>query len=236
MRIPHLKNESASELHSFVDETQRIARALANLKLPVEHWDVWLVFVLSERLNSESRRLWEAQLSQGDLSEGTSSLGSLPKCTDLIKFLERRTQALNMIALECRTEKRSASAPSAGPQPRKVFHARSPRSPKPTPYKCSLCSGTHPILKCFKFQAKAPSERSASIRQLRLRFNCLKPNQARDCPSSGRCAVCQGRHHTILHRGVRGKSQGSSRSSGGSRGPEGGGSSAPPPVVSLHAT
>ncbi|XP_046478626.1 uncharacterized protein [Neodiprion pinetum] len=235
MRIPHLKNESASELRSFVDEAQRIVRALANLKLSVEHWDVWLVFVLSERLDSESRRLWEAELSQGDLSEGTSSLGSLPKFTDLIKFLERRTQALNMIALECRTEKRSASTPSAGPQPRKVFHASSPRSPNPTPYKCPLCSGAHPILKCFKFQAKAPSERFASIRHLRLCFICLIPHQARDCPSSGRCTVCQGRHHTILHRCARGKYQGSSRSSGGSRGPEGGGPSEPPPVVNLHA-
>ena len=37
MEIPHLKKEFASELRSFVDEIQRIVRALSNLKLPIEH-------------------------------------------------------------------------------------------------------------------------------------------------------------------------------------------------------
>ena len=58
MEIPYLKGESAAELRSFADQAQGIIRALKNLKLPVEPWDVLLVFLLSERLDKESRKLW----------------------------------------------------------------------------------------------------------------------------------------------------------------------------------
>lgn len=44
MEIPHLKKESASELRAFVDEAQRVIRALGNLKIPVEQWDIMLIF------------------------------------------------------------------------------------------------------------------------------------------------------------------------------------------------
>lgn len=242
MQIPHLKTESASELRSFVDEAQRIVRALANLKVPVDGWDIWLVFVLAERLDPESRRLWEAALSQGDsgvetgdCSIGVGSIGSFPKFTDLIKFLEQRTQALNMIALERRGWKRSASTSYAGPPSRKVLHASPSRPTMPTSFKCPLCSGPHSIAKCYKFQAKTPSERVVSIKQLQLCFNCLRQHRVSDCSSNGRCAVCQKRHHTLLHQGAQGNSQGSRRNLSGSQDPQRGGSSSNPPAVSLHA-
>ena len=152
MDIPHVKKESASDLRSFLDEAQRIVRALQNLKLPVEHWDVWLVFVLSERLDSESRKLWEAELSQRDseIETGENSVDgdfskALPKYSDLVRFLEKRAQALNMITSERRGEKRPSSTFTAGPQSRKVFHASSSRPTKADGSKCPLCSGSHSL-------------------------------------------------------------------------------------------
>ena len=67
MGISHLKKESASELRSFIDEAQRIVRALSNLQLPVNHWDVWFIFVLAERLDPDTRKAWESELSSRDL-------------------------------------------------------------------------------------------------------------------------------------------------------------------------
>ena len=66
MKLPYLKRESAIDMRSFADEAQRIVRALTNLKLPVSHWNLWFGFVLSERLDPESRKLWEAELSSKD--------------------------------------------------------------------------------------------------------------------------------------------------------------------------
>ena len=64
--IPHMKSESASGMRAFVDEVQRIIRALTNFKIPVQHWDIKLIFELTDRLDSESRRLWEAELTERD--------------------------------------------------------------------------------------------------------------------------------------------------------------------------
>ena len=100
MEIPHSRKESASELRSFVDEAQRIMRALSNLKLPVDKCDFWPVFILSERLDPETRKLWESELSQKESEDenedGTINADapkSFPKFTDLIRFLEKRAQA-----------------------------------------------------------------------------------------------------------------------------------------------
>ena len=60
MNIPYLNQDSAEDIRSFIDEAKRIVRALRGLKMPVKHWDVWLVFILSERLDSESRNPWES--------------------------------------------------------------------------------------------------------------------------------------------------------------------------------
>lgn len=144
-----------------------------------------------------------------------------------------------MIALERRGEKRSASTPYTGPQSRMVFRANSSRPTKLTSFECPLCCGTHFISKCFKFQAKAPSERLDSNKQLQLCFNCLKQHRVSDGPLNGRCAVCQKRHHTLLHHGSQGDSQGSKRGSkrgsSGSQSPQGRILSSYFLIVSLHA-
>ncbi|XP_058809860.1 uncharacterized protein LOC131675051 [Phymastichus coffea] len=48
--LPYLKKESATDLRAFVDETQKIIRALSNLKTPMAYWDMWLVHILEARL------------------------------------------------------------------------------------------------------------------------------------------------------------------------------------------
>ena len=203
MEIPHLKKESASELRFFVDEAQRITRALMNLKLPVEKWDVWLIFLLSDRLDPESRKLWEAELSamdqQSTTDEQSAELSSpnLPKFSDLVKFLEKRAQALGMVVAQRKAEKRPAAKPTSGPQARKVFHASSYRLPGTS--KCSLCSGAHSLSKCYKLRDENPQERLLTIRRLQVCFNCFGPHRANACTSQGRCSICRSKYHTLLH-------------------------------------
>lgn len=54
IKLPYLKRETATGLRTFADDAQRIVRALTNLKLPVGQWDLWFIFILSERLDPES--------------------------------------------------------------------------------------------------------------------------------------------------------------------------------------
>ncbi|XP_031781161.1 uncharacterized protein LOC103316074 [Nasonia vitripennis] len=236
LEIPQMKKESAAEMRAFADEAKRIVRALTNLKLPVDHWDIWFVFLLSDRLDPESRKLWEAELSEKDqeyvpeADEPERDINSaLPKFSDLLKFLERRAQALKMYPSERKAEKRPASTPTSGPQPRKVFHARSSRLSGNS--NCALCNGTHPLSKCFKLKDKNPHERLATVKQLQRCFNCLGSHRANACNSSGRCSTCQGKHHTLLHLKFQGNSQAGHQNTDNSQA----GGSGSKSVVSLHA-
>ncbi|XP_011870722.1 PREDICTED: uncharacterized protein LOC105563611 [Vollenhovia emeryi] len=211
LQLQHLKKESAVGLRAFTDDATRIVRALTNMKLPVAHWDQWLVHILAERLDPESRRLWEAELSAKDrkaaLSMGSADfelLKYLPTFADIIDFLERRAQTLNMLSSESLTnnkgEKRTAHDSKPVNKTRKVFHA-STSSSTSDKAKCIACSGAHPLIKCVSFKAKSASDRRDCVQRSGACYNCLGKHRVRDCQSNKRCGVpgCQRKHHTLLH-------------------------------------
>ncbi|XP_046143144.1 uncharacterized protein LOC123988150 [Osmia bicornis bicornis] len=129
MDMPYLKKESAIELRSFADEAQRIVRALTNLQMPVSHWDVWFVYLLAARLDPESQKAWETELSERDrrvVLDNVAELDNLnplerfPKFVDLSEFLEKRVQALSMIASNApKAEKKPSALPRSVPGSRK---------------------------------------------------------------------------------------------------------------------
>ncbi|XP_011872439.1 PREDICTED: uncharacterized protein LOC105564580 [Vollenhovia emeryi] len=211
LQLQHLKKESAVGLRAFTDEATRIVRALTNMRLPVMHWDQWLVHILAEKLDPESRRLWEAELSAKDrkaaLSMGSADfdlLKYLPTFADIIDFLERRAQTLNMLSSESLTsnkgEKRTAHDSKPVNKTRKVFHA-STSSSTSDKAKCVACSGTHPLIKCISFKAKSASDRRDCVQRSGACYNCLGRHRVRDCQSNKRCGApgCQRKHHTLLH-------------------------------------
>ncbi|XP_076549167.1 uncharacterized protein LOC143306370 [Osmia lignaria lignaria] len=208
LKMNSLKRESADELRSFADEAQRIVRALRNLQMPVEHWDIWFVHVLASRLDPESRKDWESELSARDReviartdtgAKEPDPLARFPKFSELAEFLERRAQALSMMSAgDC---KRANTMFKPTPVSRKIFHANALQrtNSKVASFSCTLCSGPHFISKCPKFLAKSSSDRRAEVRRLYLCFNCMGGHKFKSCPSSGRCRTCQGKHHSLLH-------------------------------------
>ncbi|XP_031786046.1 uncharacterized protein LOC116417387 [Nasonia vitripennis] len=208
--LPHLKKESGDELCFLIDEATRIVRALENLKMPIDQWDVWFVLLLSERLDPESRSRWESLLSEkerkkiepgaGVGQEVTESSYTPATFHEFIEFLETRAQTLGVLAPDRRGEKRSA-APLKSIHPRKVFHANSSQ--------CPLCAGPHALMRCSQYKEKKFQDRQKEVKRLRLCFNCLGHHRANSCSSSGRCSECKQKHHSSLHDPSR-SSQGSS--------------------------
>ena len=89
--------------------------------MPVEHWAIWLVYILASRLDPESRKLWEADLSVRDRQAVARSVASstelsrlerFPSFHDFVEFLEQRSQALGMVAAETKPNKKSVPAQS----------------------------------------------------------------------------------------------------------------------------
>lgn len=66
--------------------------------------------------------------------------------------------------------------------------------------KCSLCSGEHSNNNCLSFLELSVHDRFQQVKDLKLCFNCLRPNHgANECRVSHRCEVCNKRHHSSLH-------------------------------------
>ena len=79
----------------------------------------------------------------------------------------------------------------AGPQPR--------RPP------CPLCGEDHGLAKCAKFQALTPTERKNILMKERRCYLCFQQgHNVGRCRVSYLCALCQKRHHTMIH-GAEGK-------------------------------
>ncbi|XP_011859247.1 PREDICTED: uncharacterized protein LOC105556756 [Vollenhovia emeryi] len=245
LQLQPLRKETVIGLRAFTDEATRIIRALTNMGLPVLHWDQWLVHVLAEKLDPESRRLWEAELSAKDrtaalnmASADFNLLKYLPTFADLVDFLERRAQTLNMLSSESLTnkgEKRTAQDNKPVSKTRKVFHA-SASSTSPDKMKCIVCAGAHPLMKCVTFKSKTASDRYACVQRSGACYNCFGKHRVRDCQSDKRCGVsgCQRKHHTLLHLKTAAKQAVESRVSPTVKA-EGTDTVAKPVVVSSHS-
>lgn len=62
---------------------------------------------------------------------------------------------------------------------------------------CPVCDNQHALTKCDTFLSKSPRERYSMARVREKCARCLDSRRGHRC--SGRCDVCHGPHHTLLH-------------------------------------
>lgn len=197
----HMKNlfnqtvckEYADDLRKLLTKTTSTLQALKNLNCPVEHWDDWIVYLVVERIDAETRKLWEQSQSQNDENF---------KWEDLDQFLQARVRSLESIGqckpLNNRTklnivQRANVSVKSHQASSTVPVSSKSKRS-------CADCNRNHPIRYCHTFQRRNPEERRSIIIREKLCFNCLGYNHlAESCPSNQRCRQCNEPHHSLLH-------------------------------------
>ena len=64
---------------------------------------------------------------------------------------------------------------------------------------CEKCKSNHSLAVCPEYQLCPPSERYSIVSKNSLCTNCLSTNYHKQtCPSTKRCQVCSGFHHTTL--------------------------------------
>ena len=65
---------------------------------------------------------------------------------------------------------------------------------------CEKCKSNHSLAVCPEYQLCPPSERYSIVSKNSLCTNCLSnKHHKQTCPSTKRCQVCSGFHHTTLH-------------------------------------
>ncbi|KAJ8947301.1 hypothetical protein NQ317_003027, partial [Molorchus minor] len=176
--LPTVNKESHLALRSLLDKLNNHLRALKVLELPVDHWDVIIIYMVTTKLDSVTRREWETK---------NTNQTKIPTLTELISFLNERCNLLENLAPGPSDQRERTKTKSfVLNEDNKVY--------------CKLCSGNHYINKCERLLALPPDKRYSEIKSKNLCTNCLRAgHKIKTCTSSSNCKICTKRHHTLLH-------------------------------------
>lgn len=167
-----LTSESSSGLKQLLDTTRECLHSLDNLGIKTNTWDVLIIFLVSQKLDSESRKLWERTIA------GTNQ--ELPKFKEFEEFLENRFRSLEF--LDTRVQKSNCTHLTTAV------------------LSCIFCSDNHKLCNCKKFAKETIDSRRDFVQAQHLCFNCLNSGHSvYQCTMSTRCRLCKKKHHTLLH-------------------------------------
>lgn len=176
MNQKNLTVESSGGIKDLLDTTTECLSGLENLQVDVSNWDLIVIYIVSLKLDSESRRLWEAKVSE--------TFKELPTLANFKEFLQNRFRSLEF--LDSKVAKPSTS--------------RNVKSLHVTVPACTYCNEDHKIANCKKFAKLDVNARRDFVQSRSLCYNCLGlKHSAYACRQSSRCKICQKRHHSLLH-------------------------------------
>ncbi|XP_058827811.1 uncharacterized protein LOC131687738 [Topomyia yanbarensis] len=185
---------NCSELRTLVDEC---SRHVENLKFLEKEFtgvsEQFVVRLLADALDKETRRHWECTVKQGEL----------PTYDATIKFLKEQAFIMERCEGSIVKDKQEPIKKSSG---RHSVHQSMVTTTSSDPVssaisKCEFCGDCqHKNFKCPQFLAITVAQRLLMVRERNVCFNCLrKGHRSANCPSTGTCAKCKKRHHSLLH-------------------------------------
>lgn len=179
-----VSRESASELQILCDKINIAMASLRNLdRTPSDLWNDILVHIMSQKLDSATRKAWNLH---------TSNVDTPPTYDDLTRFLINRIRALK----ECSSNSSSKSASKSANSSRVNVATASTNSPLAYP----LCKARHYLSVCPEFIAKNPNQRREIVKRFKRCFNCLSHSYStQECKSKYTYRSCSKKHHTMLH-------------------------------------
>ncbi|XP_055634113.1 uncharacterized protein LOC129774405 [Toxorhynchites rutilus septentrionalis] len=182
---PTLTSSSAHGLRSLHDVSDEVIRALNAMDR--EDRNTWLLFILSEKVDPDTKQLWCQKIAEMEEAEITLER--------FLKFVESRSFALQ----SAQTAKPKTSVPfkePSKPQPQSrsatAFVATNP------PFCNVCCKQNHHLYQCGKFLHMSHNERLSHVNRKKLCNNFLKVHPGESC-KSGTCRKCGLPHHSLLH-------------------------------------
>ncbi|CAG9123974.1 unnamed protein product [Plutella xylostella] len=178
-----LQGESSGAIKELLDTTNECLHALLSLGVDIKSWDIMVIYVISLKLDPESRKLWEARTSD--------SSSELPELVVFKEFLEQRFRSLEFL---------DGKGNAKVTQPNHSNHIKSLHTTESSSVTCKYCSDAHKIANCKSFGKEDVETRREFVRSSKLCFNCLAPNHTVYlCRVITRCRVCHKKHHSLLH-------------------------------------
>lgn len=185
-KIDHPAHESIERLSTV---TNGVIRQLRALQYPVQHYDLFIVHCLHQKLDSGLSKDWEKERNS-----------ETPTAADMLAFLNKQAKSCKS-AYVTDTRKRTSNFKSYDNDAKRsrpsTFTATKPTQ-KLDNRQCKVCKGNHAVHKCDKFLKLNLSDRKKCAREHELCFNCLHPSHAsRECRASN-CKRCDKKHNSLL--------------------------------------
>ncbi|HBK83129.1 MAG TPA: hypothetical protein DDZ41_05955, partial [Flavobacterium sp.] len=170
---------TAATIRTLWDSADEVIRGLKALGPNAEERDPWLIYILVDKLDPETRSLWAQATVDKDY----------PSIRELFEFLSRRTDALESI-------KPAVVKVTSGNNRACI------KSFTVSIQSCPICkSDNHKLFECNEFKSIDVEKRRELIKNDKRCFNCLNFNHSvYNCKARARCFICKKRHHTLLHK------------------------------------
>lgn len=190
--MPPMSIESAQTLRSMLDTVNSSMAAIKIHYPDLGQLNEFIVFILSQKLDKESRKHWEEHLKAST---------ELPQFNTFKSFLEIRFNILDGITsnakcnvgLDAETTKSRPESKFKG-KPAKTFLTTDKK-----PWKCTICPEDHRPSECPSLRGATIPERKQIIIDKHICSNCLYKHSFNECKSKFVCMVCQQKHHTLIH-------------------------------------
>jgi hypothetical protein len=190
----NLNKPSYQELRKLLDTVSSHLEALNVHDItPQKFRDVTLVAIISEKLDSVSKREWQSKLT-----------ANLPTWDQLKEFLEKRCETLETLHLMS-NKSVSHDNNSKKVNPKVVANVSTNKGKKSNSdnnkiLTCPCCSQNHNLFHCAQFINLTVKDRINLVHSKRLCNNCFRDNHvASTCKSEYRCKICKESHNTLLH-------------------------------------
>lgn len=192
LNLKNMSKGTANELKFTVAECVRHVDALKFYKKDVTGMsEIMIVNLLVDKLDGETRKLWEATIPHG----------CLPKYDETIAFLQSRCSILERVEVsEAHSAAKLTKVRSTTAIKNIAGKAHTATAEGVTNDNCMVCNNNHTIYKCTEFKNMPVEARFEKAKQLGICFNCLqKRHRTIDCKSKWKCSICDKRHHYLLH-------------------------------------
>ncbi|XP_060804340.1 uncharacterized protein LOC132902581 [Amyelois transitella] len=183
--------ESASAIKDLLDSTLDMLNGIKSLGVDTDSWDILIIYIVSLKLDHESRKQWESLVS-----ELSAQSNKLPNLKLFKEFLEKRFHSLEFLDPKITdfNKNKELYRNQTIPGPSKIVTMFGKE------IVCIFCKGDHKLSSCKDFSSLEYNDKREFVQGNNVCFNCLTPrHSAKYCRSTICCKICSRRHHSLLH-------------------------------------
>ncbi|XP_076382766.1 uncharacterized protein LOC143260626 [Megalopta genalis] len=186
LELQDVKVDSPDRLRVLAEQAEVHVNALKALEQPVQHWSTFLVYLISNKLDRNTRRAWDRTLENHEL----------PQFGQLVEFINKHGRGDERDNRFARPNQQTQIVTRSREKQRylgQTFVTTNSR------IACKICKGEHFVSSCPKLLEVTPGDRLDIIKRGKLCINCLRSGHTVAYCRYTNCKKCGKKHHTLLH-------------------------------------